>query len=148
MGTLHTKNTPTYKAVPWESLYAITRHWQSDLQFYRDEIRFLRNLTDKRLVWVSDDQLIVKLRTLGNTLTELTLERQELEKKLTEHFKRVSAADAARLDQALSDFQIEHALLEEDFAAFTRKFRNLKKSLFVLAEQSVEGSIRHEEFQN
>lgn len=147
MGTVHTKNTPTYKAVPWESLYAITRHWQSDLQFYRDEIRFLRNLTDKRLVWVSDDQLIVKLRTVGNTLTELTLERQELEKKLTEHFKRVSAADAARLDQALSDFQIEHALLEEDFATFTRKFRNLKKSLFVLAEQSVEGSIRHEEFQ-
>lgn len=148
MGTLHTKNIPTYKAVPWESLYAITRHWQSDLQFYRDEIRFLRNLTDKRLVWVSDDQLIVKLRTVGNTLTELTLERQELEKKLTEHFKRVSAADAARLDQALSDFQIEHALLEEDFATFTRKFRNLKKSLFVLAEQSVEGSIRHEEFQS
>lgn len=148
MGTVHTKNTPTYKAVPWESLYAITRHWQSDLQFYRDEIRFLRNLTDKRLVWVSDDQLIVKLRTVGNTLTELTLERQELEKKLTEHFKRVSAADAARLDQALSDFQIEHALLEEDFATFTRKFRNLKKSLFVLAEQSVEGSIRHEEFQS
>ena len=32
-------------------------------------------------------ELIVKLRTVGNTLTELTLERQELEKKLTEHFK-------------------------------------------------------------
>ncbi|HQQ97375.1 MAG TPA: hypothetical protein PLX35_08925 [Cyclobacteriaceae bacterium] len=148
MGTVHTKNTPTYKAVPWESLYAITRHWQSDLQFYRDEIRFLRNLTDRRLVWLSDDQLIVKLRTVGNALTELTHDRQELEKKITEHFRRVSAADAARLDQALSDFQIEHALLEEDFAAFTRKFRNLKKSLFTLAEQSAEGSIRHEEFQS
>jgi len=39
----------------WQDLYARTEHWKSDIEFYRDESRFLRTLIDKYFIWLIKD---------------------------------------------------------------------------------------------
>lgn len=36
----------------WQGLYVLTGHWKSDLEFYRDDLKFLQQLIDKYFIWM------------------------------------------------------------------------------------------------
>ena len=49
-------NNPDGTSFEYENckeLYILTKHWKSDLEFYKDDLRFLHNLVDKYLIWIT-----------------------------------------------------------------------------------------------
>jgi len=93
----------------WEALYFLTKHWKSDLLFYRDDLNFLDNLIDKYLIWIFNKHLL------------------HLADLMEDPFKYDS-----------HQFRAEHQQLEDDITNFVKVFRNNRKEVFEVTKMVIE----------
>jgi hypothetical protein len=61
----------------WQQLYALTEHWKSDMEFYKYEIQFLKQLINKYFIWLVEDERINKIRVLVNILRGMEIVQQK-----------------------------------------------------------------------
>ena len=50
------------KSNQWEDLYILAEHWESDLKFYSDDLRFLHHLVDKYFIWITKSENLELVR--------------------------------------------------------------------------------------
>ena len=39
-----------------QGIYILTEYWKNDLEFYRDDLRFLQHLIDKYFIWMTQKE--------------------------------------------------------------------------------------------
>ncbi len=127
-----------------EDLYARTEHWKSDVEFYRDESRFLRTLIDKYFIWLIEDGNILKVQSLSNELTQIIQLKKELYKNITKHLMHLEELIENPFSQNEQKVKNEHLIIEDEFAEFVKKFKLLKREIFAITEHVIEDEkVRH-----
>ena len=123
-----------------ESLYALTEHWESDMQFYTDEIAFLQGLFDKYFVLMSREDKIDLVQAEANELLKLNDTCDELKKRMKKHQLHLEELEENAFSHDEQSFRDEHGKLEDDFSAFVKRFREVKKNVFTISEEAMEVS--------
>ncbi len=122
----------------WQTLYILTEHWQSDLIFFKDELRFFRSLIDKHFLSLIDEKNIDKTRLLVNALSNLENQRAALQRNVKEHLKHLGNLLENPFPYNAQHYRAEHTRLEVVVAEYFKNFRQTKKEIFAFVEQVME----------
>ncbi|MGB5362919.1 MAG: hypothetical protein WBN17_06425 [Aureibaculum sp.] len=119
----------------WDELYTITKHWQSENDFYNYEITFLKKLIDKYFIWMTKKENIAQVRKLVIQLGKLEHEHKDIGKAILKHLNHITEylENAFSHDEQL--FRFEHSVLLQRKDEFTNEFRKIKKEVFEISEE-------------
>ena len=123
---------------PWDELYAITQNWKSDLEFYKDDLRFLHHLTDRYFLWITKSENMDVVKELNFGLLKLTIEVKDLLEKVKKHLVQLGylMEDPNKRDAGIT--KTEHLHLEEELTEFVKSFRNNRKEVFKISEYIID----------
>ena len=124
----------------WKQLYALTEHWQSDLLFHWDEIKFLFHLVNKYVMWLTRYEEVELVRENRKLLAEVRSECQKLLGKVETHLGHLSDLMENPFAHDSQTFREEHGELEEEIAVFAKHFRHAKKETFKITEDLMDSS--------
>jgi hypothetical protein len=119
----------------WQELYVLTEHWQSELAYYQDELRFLRMLIDNNLKLLIEDEGIKKVQEVALKLSEIETQKLNLEQNTNKHLNHLQDFIKNSSSKDSREFRDEHEYLEIELTGFVKNFRSLKKNIFKLSEQ-------------
>lgn len=128
----------------WQQLHVITEHWQSDLEFYGYEIRFMQNLISKYFLLLVKEESAEDLQKLVSRLMDIDKNQESLKDQTLKHLDHIADAVKNSLSDGEHRFRDEHAHLEDGFVKFVNDFRALKKDVFKITEHMLQGEkLRH-----
>ncbi|QDH80913.1 hypothetical protein FKX85_18430 [Echinicola soli] len=117
-------------------LYALGEHWRSDLAFYRDEIRFLKELMEGYFHHFLEELDFNLSRRIENRLAILDRRREEVDDKVSRQLHDISQQCYAGDPMTREIFRRQEEL-EELVALFAKDFRKLKKQIFTITEEGL-----------
>ncbi len=120
--------------IHWEELYILSDHWKSDLEFYKDDLRFLHHLIDKYIIWITKDENLKLVEDIKNHLLELKTEGSNLLKKVLEHRNEIGHVIDHSSAIKESYTKKEHLELEKAISQYVKDFRDNRKSVFQITE--------------
>ncbi len=123
------------KTVSWESIYAITKHWQSDVDFYTVEIKFLKKLIKKYFIWITDDKYVAEVEQVRRNLKKFNKEKKGLKKMINRHLSHINSLIENTFSTDEQEIREDHGLLELEVARLTKNFRVIKKEVFNVTEE-------------
>ena len=118
----------------WEQLYVITEHWQSDQEFYADEIRFMQDLISKYFMLLVKEESSARLQQLTSRMLAIDKDHRLLKIKTTRHLTHIAGLAKNSFVHDEQEFRNEHASLEDLFVKFVNDFKALKKDVFKVTE--------------
>ena len=128
----------------WQTLFAVTEHWMSDLKFFNDELRFFRSLVDKYFLTLIEKRRIGSTRHATQDLARLENQRLTLEQKVSEHLRHLTNLIESPFSHDAHECKVGHEALENSIAEFVKDFRLLKQEIFKVAEGAIEsGKAKH-----
>lgn len=117
----------------WDQLYLLTKHWESDLKFFRDDLQFLNKLIDKYFIWIDDDESIKEVSKLRSELHEIRSRCEDLLHKTQKHREQLGVMIENDSDDSRI-FRLEHEHLENEVTDFVKSFRSNRKEIFKITE--------------
>ncbi len=123
---------------PWDELYMLTEHWKSDLEFYRDDLRFLHHLIDKYFIWITKRENLDMVKALKSGLFDMNTKCKDLLEKVNKHRIHLgySVENSNKADAGV--VKTEHEHLEEEIVAFVKSFRENRKEVFAITEHVID----------
>jgi len=118
----------------WQQLYLLTEHWKSDLSFYEDDIKFMRNLIDKYFIWISQKKHIDMVREIEVSLLKIDEQCGTLLQRANKHLHHLAELIDNPFAYDSHKFRTEHAQLEDDLATFVKDFRSNRKEVFTVTD--------------
>jgi hypothetical protein len=118
----------------WEELHVLTSHWQSDIAFFEDELRFIDVLFDKYFNSLIDPENIVRTKAIATSLSQLNSGRENLTSRIAGHLHHIKELMTNTSTQDAATFRQEHSRLEDDLTEFVKSFRTVKQEIFQLTE--------------
>ena len=137
------RNRPNGKYIfnaNWEELYVLTKHWKTDLLFYKDDLIFLDELIDNYLLWISKEENLEAAKNTGKSMAEITEKCEVLLERVQQHLRHLSNLIINPFAYNSQKFREEHQQLEDDFTEFIKTFRVVKKAVFKLTKHLVESN--------
>ena len=130
----------------WQELYLLTKHWKSDIEFYKDDLKILMKLIHKYSIWITKEENLKKVSEIDNSLHKLVKKCEDLAKSIDKHLEHIAILindDPFKYD--VQKFKSEHVELENKISKFIKKFRKNKKETFTITEYIVddENLMRH-----
>jgi len=122
----------------WEALYILAEHWKSDMEFYTDELQFLKGLIDKYFILLIKDDGIQHIQALTSKLSASEQELTQLTSGIKRHLHHLEELIENSFVYDQEVFRKEHAQLEDDITKFTESFKLLKKDIFLVTKQLLE----------
>ncbi len=122
----------------WQDLYVLTEHWKSDLLFYKDDLRFLNNLINKYIIWVSKKENIKQVKKIEISLDKTEKICEELLEKVKLHLSHLAGLIDNPFKYDSHTFRTEHQILEDKLADFVKLFRKTRKETFKVSEHIIE----------
>lgn len=119
----------------WQELHVLTAHWQSDMNFFEDELRFIDILFEKYFTAMIDKDNIEKTKAVASNLADVKSKRDTLAQRIVKHLHHIEELMINPFAQDASAFRSEHAALEDDLASFAKSFREVKQQVFQLTER-------------
>ncbi|AGA80145.1 hypothetical protein [Echinicola vietnamensis] len=116
--------------------YALGEHWRSDLAFYQDEIRFLKELMAGYFHHFLEDLDFNFSRKIENRLAILDRRREEVDDKVSRQLHEISQGCYTGRPVSREVFRRQEEL-EALVALFAKDFRILKKQIFRLTEDGL-----------
>lgn len=126
----------------YRELYILTEHWQSDLQFYKDDLQFLYHLIDKYFIWLINEENLGEMRNLSSGLSETGINCDRLLEKTSKHLTHLAELIDDPFKYDSHKFRSEHEELENEIASFIKKFRKIKKETFADMEPVIEKEVK------
>lgn len=120
------------------SYYALGEHWRSDLAFYKDEVRFLKDLLGKYFNRFIEDIDINHVRRIENRLMILDRRREEVDFKIDRQMKAISERLKSNNTTANQNIISNHEELEHLLSILAKDFRKLKRIIFQLVEDGLD----------
>lgn len=128
----------------WNELYVLTKHWKSDLTFYKQDLRFLSNLLNKYFIWITKTENLDAVKQIGQSVLDDKKSGKELINRVNEHLSHIALAIDDPFKQDSRIFRNEHQQLEDDIASFYKKVRKNRKMVFSITEHIVDSeSLEH-----
>ena len=125
-------------------LNVVAEHWLSDIQFFKDEIRFLHSLISKYFVWLTDDENIQSTKEIARGLSALEKQRESLEHKIRQHIHTYRNLFENPFANDRNQFKQEHAQLESELTELVKGFRPVKQQTFALTEVVIQSeNVKH-----
>jgi hypothetical protein len=126
-----------------EQMYTLTKHWQSDMEFYSYEMSFLKKLINKYFIWMSDHKNLDRVRNLVNKLSNLKKEQESLEKSIRKqlNFLQLLLENSFSRDQQV--FRDDQLILEGKLVDFLKSFKSIKKEVFEITEDALDSEKLH-----
>lgn len=121
-----------------EHLYALTKHWESDLEFYKDELKFFNDLIGKYFLFMTREENMEVVQKMQANVIKLDKDRENLIKRMQRHVSRLSQLMGNQFSNDEHEFRNEHQKLENDITTFTKEFRKVKKEVFAITEHVIE----------
>jgi len=122
----------------WQELYVLTQHWKKDLEFYKDDLRFLLGLIDKYFIWITENENLDSVRKIGRNLLKISEKSEDLLEKVNKHILQLGKL-VERPDKVESRiFRLEHEHLEDEIADFVKSYRENRKEVFTITEYVVD----------
>ena len=121
----------------WQELHALTSHWQSDIAFFGDELRFMELLIDRYFTSLVDQNHIAITKDVAAKLSHIKKIHDSLYQKVLKHLKHVENFMVNPFASDASAFRNEHATLEDELVSFVKNFRDIKRSVFQLTDQVI-----------
>ena len=122
----------------WEDLYALTKHWKSDLLFYKDDLNFLNHIINKYFIWISKKEDNEAMQIIIKNVTKTKKTCSVLLKQIDIHLKHLSSIMENHFKYDSQKLRIEHQKLEDDVTNFIKTFRTNRKQVFKLTEHVIE----------
>jgi hypothetical protein len=120
----------------WQELYILTEHWQSDVEFFKDELTFLQTLFDKYFQYLSAEENIQETKVIAAMLEGIKTEQAALSAQVSRHLIHISELIKNPFVQNEPLFRAEHIELENRFVEFVKRFKEIKRKLFQIAERA------------
>jgi hypothetical protein len=115
--------------------YALSRQWESDLEFFRIETAFLHRLLDDYFVRLLAPAHIEQLKEAGRNLYKLETDEGKLNKLVDDQLKKLSLISEAIIPEDQEELGLKHRQLEQSVSKLTTEYREVKKQLFELVEK-------------
>ena len=130
----------------WQEIFLLTKHWKSDIEFYKDDLKILMKLINKYSIWITKDENLKKVSEIENGLHKLVKKCKNIAKNIDKHLEHIAILindDPFKYDS--QKFKDEHVELENKISKFVKKFRKNKKDTFAITEYIVEDEklMRH-----
>jgi hypothetical protein len=122
----------------WEELYVLTQHWKSDIEFYKDDLRFLHNLIDKYIIWITQVDHLNLVKTIKLNLFDLKRSCELLSEKITDHLGHLGTMIEDPENKSRDIFKEDHQQLEDEVANFVKRFRANRKEVFAITEYVID----------
>ena len=122
----------------WEELYILTKHWKSDLQFYKDDLKFLDHLIDKYFIWISKKEDRNAVQSIGKGIVKTNKICANLLKRAEKHLTHLANLIENPFKYDSYQFRTEHQQLEDDITNFVKIFRDNRKEVFEVTSLVVE----------
>ncbi|MHB1147763.1 MAG: hypothetical protein ACYC01_09230 [Lutibacter sp.] len=122
----------------WEALYVLTKHWKSDLLFYKDDLKFLDHLIDKYFIWISKKEDSDAVRTIEKSIMKTDKIGANLLKRTEKHLTHLANLMEDPFKYDSHQFRTEHQQLEDDITNFVKTFRDNRKEVFEVTSFVVE----------
>ena len=116
-----------------EQLYTLTKYWNSDLHFFRDDLTFMHKLLDSYFIWIDKDENYKVASKMKNELLELKERCQDLLEKTDKHRQQIGKMILEKMEDSRV-FRMEHEHLEDEIASFVKAFRLNRLELFKITE--------------
>ena len=135
-------NKPTQQntigEVNWQELYILTDHWKSDLNFYKDDLRFLHHLIDKYIIWITKDDNLNMVQEIKKNLFEIRNKSMDLMKEVTTHLGNLGLMVENPDQSSNPQFIEDHEALEDKISKFAKLFRSNRKEVFSITEYIID----------
>lgn len=140
----HTSNTSEERKSNWQELYILVKHWRSDLEFYKDDIRFLQQLIEKYLIWITKKENLDRVAGIRKKEHDLAISCDKLHQNTTDHLDVIADFMEGKGSISESEFLSRHGKLETSLSDFVKDFRESRKEVFKVTEYVMDS----EELQN
>jgi hypothetical protein len=117
-----------------QELHVLTSHWQSDMDFFADELRFINFLFDKYFHALTEPENMEKTKAIAAQVSQLNSTHQILVDRIKKQIHHIESAIANPGYQDTPAFRSEHVSLEDDITTFHTSFKILKRQVFELTE--------------
>jgi len=124
--------------VNWQELYILTDHWKSDLEFYKDDLRFLHHLIDKYIIWITKDDNLNLVKNIQKNLFEIRKKSMDLMKEVTTHRGNLGLMVENPVQSSNPQFIEDHEALEDKMSKFVKLFRSNRKEVFSITEYVID----------
>lgn len=122
----------------WQELYALTEHWKSDMLFYRDDLKFLHHLLDRYFIWITKDENIEAVKSVGNKILADTKICKSMLKKIDKHLSHLASIIAEPFKYDSKIFRKEHQVLEDEISWFIKSVRKDRKHVFAVTKHFID----------
>ncbi|OGS69746.1 MAG: hypothetical protein A3F91_08420 [Flavobacteria bacterium RIFCSPLOWO2_12_FULL_35_11] len=122
----------------WKELYVLTKHWKSDLLFYKDDLKFLDHLIDKYFIWISKKEDSDAVRSIEKSIVKTDKICANLLKRTEKHLTHLAGLMEDPFKYDSHQFRTEHQQLEDDITNFVKTFRDNRKEVFEVTSLVVE----------
>ncbi len=118
-----------------ETLHYHSREWLSEIDFWKDELRFMQNLLQKHFLFFFEKEGVTAVNELTTRLSStLTEGLNQLEQDVQLHEKRLVALIKSSKKQREDAYRMEHGQLEDRLNQYAKHFKKVKRELFKMAE--------------
>lgn len=124
--------------VQWQELYVLTEHWQSDLEFYKDDLRFLHQLVDKYFIWITKSENLELVKEIMLQIQDLENRCQQLLEGVQDHKHSFVALEKNLVPDRLDQVVNQHADMETKLYEFVKEFRANRKEVFRITEYIID----------
>ena len=122
----------------WQELYVLTEHWQSDLEFYKDDLRFLHHLIDKYFIWITKSENLEMVKEIVLQVESLQRRCEEMLVSIQDHRHQITLLEDNDDPLQLQLVVEKHELMEEALYTFVKEFRANRKEVFRITEYVVD----------
>ena len=121
----------------WQKLFILTEHWKSDLEFYKDDLRFLHHLIENYFMWLTKNENIEMVKEIGANVFKVEKQCALLIKKTNKHLHHLAELMENPFAYDSHKFREEHEILEDELAQFLIDFRKNRKEVFKITEHII-----------
>ncbi len=124
----------------WEELYILTKHWKSDLLFYKDDLKFLNHLIGKYFIWISKKEHSNAVQSIAKSIVKTNKICSGLLESVEKHLSHLANLIEDPFKYDSHQFRTEHQRLENDITNFVKTFRENRKEVFEVTSLVVESN--------
>lgn len=124
--------------VNWQELYILAGHWKSDLNFYKDDLKFLHHLINKYIIWITKDENLNMVKEIEKNLFELRNNSEDLMQDVITHQGNLALIFENPIHSPNPQFLGDHEDLEDKISKFVKLFRSNRKEVFKITEYVID----------
>jgi hypothetical protein len=122
----------------WQELYVLTEHWQSDMEFYKDDLLFLHHLVDKYMIWITRSENLELVKEIMFNVRSLQKRCHYLITEVIEHRHNLAMLEKDATKESWDKVKNDHEVMENSISQFVKEFRANRKEVFRITEYVID----------